>query len=365
MTDVFLAVFLALGLLYCSLVFAFVFGIYRINDGYASNTPAVTVVVPAHNEADQLPACLTSLAAQTYSPEHTEIIVVNDRSTDQTLQIAQSWSNQLPGLQILSVEQSLHACPKKNALAQGIRAGTGTLILVTDADCRPPPDWISATVRCFEPEVGMVLGFAPLTWDGGFLNGLLALQSLVVNGLAAGSAGVGFPLTCSGRNLAYRRTAFEEVGGFNAIGHILGGDDVLLMHEIAHQTAWRIRFNPDKSAAVPSNPHADRQFQRQVRYQSKAIHGTTLVLILAFAIYIFHLLLGFGPLFFGSNPSLWLAWGSIWTAKILADGLLLGYTALRFESPTALCWFPILECLLIPYIVVFCALGVLKPSRWR
>jgi hypothetical protein len=211
----------------------------------------------------------------------------------------------------------------------------------------------------------MVLGFAPLTWDGGFLNGLLALQSLVVNGLAAGSAGVGFPLTCSGRNLAYRRTAFEEVGGFNAIGHILGGDDVLLMHEIAHQTAWRIRFNPDKSAAVPSNPHADRQFQRQVRYQSKAIHGTTLVLILAFAIYIFHLLLGFGPLFFGSNPSLWLAWGSIWTAKILADGLLLGYTALRFESPTALCWFPILECLLIPYIVVFCALGVLKPSRWR
>ena len=137
------------------------------------------------------------------------------------------------------------------------------------------------------------------------------------------------------------------------------------MRQIAAKTAWKIRFNPDVAASVPSDPHPDWQFHRQVRYQSKAIHYGTPVLILALAVYIFHLLLGIGPFWAGLNLSLWSLLGPVLAVKILADGLLLGSAALRFENPVVLCWFPVLECLLIPYVVVFCALGVLKPARWN
>ena len=226
-----------------------------------------------------------------------------------------------------------------------------------------PRTWIASTVRAFDPDVGMVAGYAPLVPKSGLLSRLLALQSLVVSALAAGSMGLGLPLTCTGRNLAYRRSAFHDAGGFEPIGHIRGGDDVLLMRRIASQTAWRIRFNPE--ATVSSSPHTDGIYQRQVRYQSKAVYYGNSVLLVAVSIYIFHLILAAGPLLAWQEPAFLFPFGLIAAAKILADWLLL-YGAARLFKARQLLWsFPIMELLAVPYIVLFCALGAFSLSRWK
>ncbi len=338
-------------------------GLSRLSQGRNAHNPDVTVVVPARNEAHRVEACLAALAAQTYPPEHTEVIVVDDRSTDDTSSRALVWTHRIPGLRVVRATGGPFACPKKNALHLGIHSGAGEIILTTDADCAPSPDWIASTVRAFDPDVGVVAGYAPLIPKSGLLSRMLALQSLVVSALAAGSMGLGFPLTCTGRNLAYRRSAFHDAGGFEPIGHIRGGDDVLLMRRIASRTAWRIRFNPE--ASVSSSPHTDGLYGRQVRYQSKAVYYGNSVLLVAVSIYIFHLILAAGPLLAWQEPAFLFPFGLIAAAKILADWLLL-YGAARLFNARQLLWsFPIMELLAVPYIVVFCALGAFSLSRWK
>ncbi len=350
-------------ILYVFLACAFRTGLSRLSAGRNAERPDVTVVVAARNEAKRIDGCLEALSRQTYPPEHTQVIVVDDRSTDDTACRALSWTGRIPGLKVVRATGGPFACPKKSALKMGIHSGAGEIILTTDADCIPSSGWIASSVRAFDPEVGMVAGQAPLVPRRGLLSGLLALQSLVVAALAAGSMGLGFPLTCSGRNLAYRRSAFHDAGGFEPIGHIRGGDDVLLMRRIASRTAWRVRFNPD--ASVSSYPHTDGLYRRQVRYQSKAVHYGISVLLVALSLYIFHVLLAAGPFLALRHPALWFPFGLMAAVKILADWLLLSRAARRFNARQVLWLFPLLELIAVPYIVLFCALGALAPSHWK
>lgn len=326
--------------------------------------PSVTVVVCAHNEADFIGTCLAAIAAQTYDTEQTEVIVVDDRSTDETGKIARSWSDRIPHLIVLPVTDRRLGCPKKNALSHGLAAAGGRIILTTDADCAPSPGWIASTVASFTEGVGVVIGPAPLTDPGSKFSPILIFQALLVNALAAGSAGIGIPLTCSGRNLAFRRKAFDQTGGYEPIGDIIGGDDVLLMRRIRAQ-GWRVVFNQDEQATVTSPAHLDRIWSRQIRYQSKARYYGLRILSVAILIYILHVLLLASPLWVWLAPdTLPILW-SVLVVKAVADGVFLWRAARRLGYRRILRWFPIVEILAIPYIAIFCALGTLRPSTWN
>lgn len=350
---------------YLLLIAAFSLGLfrkYRLRPG-CDRGLSVSVIVPARNETGNVDACLRALVAQTYPSEQVEIIVVDDRSTDGTADRVADWARRSAHIRCVAVAERYCECPKKNALWHGIAQSRGEIVFTTDADCRPGPRWIASTLAHFAPEVGMVIGHAPLLRNERALSGLLSLQALIVSTLAAGSAGIGFPLTCSGRNLAYRRKTFDAVDGFAEIGHIVGGDDVLLMRQVAQKSAWKIRFNAD--AFVPSAAHADNLIYRQARYQSKAIHSGVPVLILAVAVYIFHAVLLTLPVLYWVDAELFFATGVCLIAKVIADAVFLLAGATRFKSLKLLWWFPVLEILIVPYIVVVCALGTCSSFKWK
>jgi biofilm PGA synthesis N-glycosyltransferase PgaC len=356
---------IATGAIYGALLLSFRLGIALLRNGNSPQQFSVTVVIPASNEAHNIEACLEALSNQTYPAELIEIIVVDDNSTDETVEQARKWIPRTPNLKVLSANTDIYVCPKKNALAQGIRAGSGDIILTTDADCQPSPRWIASTVSCFGPMIGMVAGFAPLNPQTGVLGHLLAFQSLAVNALAAGSIGMGFPLSCSGRNLAYRRTTFDQAGGFDTIGHIRGGDDVLLMRAILTRTNWRIGFNPDPEAQVSSKPHLDSLYRRQLRYQSKSIHFGIPVLILLATVYIFHITLA-ALMFLALNQLKFQVLSLILVgAKLALDGALIWRVASPLQSKNLLVWFPLAEILALPYVILIGGLGAVIPSRWK
>ncbi len=362
-----LAIYLTTSLcaVYFILIAIFLFGLFRRSRRVNGRRLSVSVIVPARNEATNIDACLRALAAQTYPDDHLEIIVVDDQSTDDTADRIDKWTRCLPHLSRVSVTHQDYDCPKKNALWQGIKHARGDIIFTTDADCQPGPNWIISTLAHFASDVGIVIGHAPLLQNKKALSGLLSLQALIVSTLAAGSAGIGFPLTCSGRNMAYRRKAFDEANGFNDIGHIIGGDDVLLMRQIAQKSAWKIRFNADADAFVPSASHPDNLINRQVRYQSKTIHYGIPTLILALAVYIFHVILATLPILFWIDAELFSVVGSCLAIKVIADAVFLLLGGIRFKSLKLLLWFPVLEILIIPYIVIICALGTFSPFKWK
>lgn len=319
----------------------------------------MTVLVAARNEEASIEACLNALSQQDYQGLH--IVVVNDRSDDATGKRARAWRDRIPNLDVVEVTRTILHCPKKNALATGVERATGEIVLTTDADCTPPSTWVSDTVACFGPDVGAVIGPAPLTGEG-FLDGLLAVQALVVSAIAAGSAGLGAPVTCSGRNFAFRRKAFDNVGGYSPIGDRVGGDDVFLMLAIASHPDWRVVFN--STSPVPSPAHTDRLLGRQLRYQSKTLHAGGLTLISAFVVYIFHVAL-LVALFAAWFQPEWLPVVlSLAIVKLASDGLFLFRAAHRLPRTATLAWFPLVEVISIPYIALISAIGAVRSSTW-
>ena len=360
---IYLAVLIGLTVLYVVVTTGLTWGLSRRITSQSTDSPTITVLIAAHNESRNIVTCLDALKKQTYVRDLIQVIVIDERSTDGTGDIAGRIVDDLNAWEVIRVEHVSLQCPKKNALKVGMARATGSIILTTDADCIPSPDWISSTVSVFGRGTGLVAGPAPLVDSGGKLARLLIFQSLLVDALTAGSIGIGFPLSCSGRNLAFRREAYEEAGGYDAIGHIVGGDDVLLMRRI-HRYGWRIAYNHDPTSTVPSRAHRDRQWSRQIRYQSKARHYGASVLSVAIPIYILHVLLLVSPLLAWLTPqTIPILWSAL-SIKATADGVFLWRALSRHGQLKIMRWFPLVELLTIPYIAVFSALGTRRRTSW-
>jgi len=107
----------------------------------------LSFVVPAYNEEAYLGACLESILQQTRGLEHlTEIIVVNNASTDRTRDIALSY----PRVQL--VDELRKGLPY--ARQAGFLASTGTLIANVDADSRLSPGWVDKVLTIFREYEG-------------------------------------------------------------------------------------------------------------------------------------------------------------------------------------------------------------------
>jgi glycosyltransferase involved in cell wall biosynthesis len=106
----------------------------------------LSFVVPAYNEETYLPACLESILDQTRElpPHLTEVIVVNNASTDATREVALRY----PGVTVVDE-------PRKGltfARQAGFAASSGELIANVDADSRLTPGWVTNVLRTFDAE---------------------------------------------------------------------------------------------------------------------------------------------------------------------------------------------------------------------
>ncbi len=107
--------------------------------------PEVSVIIPAFNAEATLEACLRAVTAQRGPHPPYEVIVVDDGSTDTTAAIAQSW-----GVRVLTKPHGGTASARNH----GVAHSAGDILLFTDADCEPAPDWLQSLVRAFtDPSV--------------------------------------------------------------------------------------------------------------------------------------------------------------------------------------------------------------------
>jgi len=232
------------GVPYILLMVMVVVGMFRPGPRERSSArPSVTVVVPAHDEEDDLPGTLESLAAQRYDGE-LEFVIVDDRSTDGTRRVIEAFAARDPRFRLVSVtEPSRKLAPKVNAVDHGIRASTGALILATDADCRYHPEWVAGMVSHFTPDVAMVVGYVSTSRPGAARTLLQRFESVDWFTLMLVSRSLtrfGLKFASSANNLAYRRSAFEAVGGFGAAGRAPSGDEDLLTQKLGRLPGMRV-----------------------------------------------------------------------------------------------------------------------------
>jgi glycosyltransferase involved in cell wall biosynthesis len=222
----------------------------------------VSVIVCAHNELVNLQKLLPVLFAQNY--RRFEVVVVNDRSTDGTLDYLLSAQQEYPTLKIVWLRyRPRHIRGKKYALTIGIRAAAYDKLLLTDADCLPlSPDWIRGMASRLEGDTTFVLGYSPYKRAKGILNHYIRYETLLSGALYLTAAIEGRPYMGVGRNLAYRKSFFMQQKGFYRHIHITGGDDDLFVNEHATSDNTRIAIAP--AAQVLSRPKTNwKEYYRQ------------------------------------------------------------------------------------------------------
>ena len=289
--------------------------------------PSVSVLVAAKDEEQNLEACLESLLNQNYPADRYEVAVVDDRSADRTPQIIAAFQTRYPNLKSLRIEQDpVGLTGKQNALRQGIQMCEGEVILNTDADCAAPPGWAASMAQRFTEEVGLVIGVT-LTHARDAKAPLLAkVQSLdlaALMGMAVGSAGWNAPISCIGNNFAYRKAAFDEVGGYEAMGPALTEDGQLL--RMIHRSGrWKISAAIDPESAMITEPEtAWRDFYRQrLRWILGGFEMNSIPLHMMRVMMAYYWYLIFSPAVLLIWPELWIATAAGAGSKLAADFIL-------------------------------------------
>jgi cellulose synthase/poly-beta-1,6-N-acetylglucosamine synthase-like glycosyltransferase len=236
-----------------------------------------SVVIAARNEHDNITACLDTVLAQSLPEERYEVIVVDDRSTDDTRALAEKAAAGRTGVTVLAVDHlPAGSAPKKHAVSVGVAAARHPVVLFTDADCRVPSSWLESIDRHFAPDVGVVQGITsyPSSDDGGFLLAFQAIDFLSHGIVAAGGIGAGLPINSNANNLAIRREALLEAGGYGESAGVVSGDDDLLVQRVWRSRRWRIRFMTDPTGAVETFPQTTigDMLNQRAKWGSATIH---------------------------------------------------------------------------------------------
>jgi cellulose synthase/poly-beta-1,6-N-acetylglucosamine synthase-like glycosyltransferase len=220
----------------------------------AFRTP-ISIVLAARNEEHTIAACLDALLAQDYPRDLFEIIVINDHSEDATAdRVNQRIRSTSHRLQLLKLDEGTG---KKKALAKGIGAASGELIVTTDADSLAGPLWLKTIATYYEThQPDLILGPVQLAPASSLFQRIQALEFTGIVGCGAALCGLGMPIYGNGANIAYRKASYLKANGFSSHEHIASGDDMLLMQDIAKQNG-KISFLRSADAIVNTCPSKD------------------------------------------------------------------------------------------------------------
>lgn len=215
--------------------------------------PFVSVVIAARNEQNNIVKCINSLKYLIYPKELYEIIIVNDRSTDKTKEtVLKSIEGHKNFTLIDSSENITKIFPgKANAIDCGIKVSRGEIIMMTDADCIIPPEWIRETVKYYDEETGMVCGYTRINDANGFSSKVQSLDWLYLLSTAIGSSGLNRTLACIGNNLTFRKKVYDETGGYGEIKYSVT-EDLALMKAVRN-AGYKIKFPVNPLSAITTD----------------------------------------------------------------------------------------------------------------
>ncbi len=239
----------------------------------------VSVVVPIYNGEQDIPGLIDCLVKQTYSPELTQYILVDNNSKDATGELLSSKAEDLKsqGFTILVLAeneiQSSYAARNK-----GIKNATGEIIAFTDADCRPQPDWLSQLVAPFSKEnVGIVAGEIVALPGKSLLEKYAERQELMSQKFLLDHPFCPYGQTA---NLAIRTEIFTKIGLFRP--YLTTGGDADICWRIQKETHWQLEYAPE---AIISHRHRSswQEFKRQWQRYGRSnrylhqLHGVDLM----------------------------------------------------------------------------------------
>jgi glycosyltransferase involved in cell wall biosynthesis len=232
-----------------------------------SSFPSVSVVVCARSEAHNLVELIPLIMDQDY--EQFELVVINDRSWDDTKDILEAFKIKYKNLHVIHIEEGEHQkfFGKKMGITLGIKGARFNHFLFTDADCRPASRlWLKQMASAFSQQHQLVLGFSPFEKSKGFLNKVIRYDAFHIALQYLSYARSGVPYMGIGRNMGYTRQMFFHNKGFKNHYHINSGDDDLFVNENATRTNTTIQIQPESHVITRAKKTWEAWFIQKKRH---------------------------------------------------------------------------------------------------
>jgi glycosyltransferase involved in cell wall biosynthesis len=330
-------------------------------------TVPVSVIVCAKNEAENLLNFLPSIISQDY--KDFEIVLINDASSDNTLEIMEDFSKKHEHVKIVDVKNNeAFWGNKKYALTLGIKTSKYDQLLFTDADCKPLSNqWIKEMTFHFTNDHTIVLGYSGYSKvKKSFLNKLIRFETLITAIQYFSFAKIGLPYMGVGRNLAYTKKSFFDANGF--VDHIKlpSGDDDLFINQIASNKNTAICFSKESfTESVPKSTFKTWIKQKR-RHISTAKHYKLKHKLLLALFYSSNLLFWFLSLLLFVEMYHWQYVIGLFVFRLLIQYLVLSHSSEKLDEKDLLIWFPVLEiALIIIQLVIFINNLISKPNFWK
>ncbi|MCX2742432.1 glycosyltransferase [Mangrovivirga sp. M17] len=231
--------------------------------------PPLSIVVAAHNEKENLKKLIPSVLGQNY-PEF-ELIIVNDRSRDQTNLILEKYSND-KRICIVNIDTTPSGRDsKKNAILQGINKAKYEHLIFTDADCRPVSDnWLNSYGEIYSctPKTQVILGYSPHFPTSGLLGRFIEFETATTLLVYMGKAIKGKPYMAVGRNMSYTKSFFKQSGGFSSFINVTGGDDDIIINRYAKKDFTKVNTSPESAVFTFAKKNLKAYIKQKKRHLS-------------------------------------------------------------------------------------------------
>ncbi|TFH36533.1 MAG: glycosyltransferase [Bacteroidia bacterium] len=327
------------------------------------NLPLLSVIIPFRNEAASLPAIIEDLALQEWPRSLTEIILIDDGSTDNSFAEAAMLAARIDNCRVIRNEGS----GKKQAIAFAIGITSGDIIVTTDADCRLNHGWLTGIARVYnETGAEVITGAVYPLPNPGILNQLLHLEMMAIHSVSWATSVINHPVMASGANLAFTREV--SAGYIDFIRpSISSGDDMFLLHH-AKRDRRKIVFNYSEGAEVLTLPPTGllRLIKQRIRWSSKgfkyrdsdtillgAVTSLTNIFLISFLV-----LSAFIPGFFRIAAAAWFL-------KSVPDFLILLRAASVLNRRRLLLWFLPLHLIYPVYVLLVSFAGIIYRPPWK
>lgn len=261
--------------------------------------PVFSIVITVHDNAKELERNLPAILNQNY-PVGFEVIVVDESSTDETVDVLKRLKNTYSNLYTTFIPETSHYLSRRKlALTIGIKAAKNEWLIITDADCCPQSEfWLQTIAKYCTEKNDMVIGYANYSRNA---KTFYRFEHLLTTCYAMLAAHKGAAFRCNCRNLAIRKSIFMEHNGFLKNLRYLRGEYDFIVNEFAikertaivtEEDGKLVQDEPSKKKwknehvfYMETRRHLERKFANRILFNIDNIllHITYLAEIIAFA----------------------------------------------------------------------------------
>ena len=378
---------LVVSVLYALTILGFTFGWFRIKrwkcDALASTK--LSVVIPVRNEEENIEKLLEDLAGQNYPFELFEVIVVDDHSTDGTVDVINRIKNQDARRKTQDARRKTKYSilntqffklikndgeGKKAAIRMGVEMAQGDLIVTTDGDCRVGPEWLMNIATYYEKyKPRLISGPVVMEETSGLFRSFQSMEFMSLVASGAGSIGIGMPIMCNGANLAFEKEAYLQASNEKDLKYA-SGDDIFLLLRIKKTFGRQsIRFLQSQEAIVETHSKGSlRSYLKQrLRWVSKSKgYRDPVIISVALIVFLFNLSLILCSILAHQSLELSQVTAAMWLGKVVIDlPLIMGFSMFAKRDKIMGCYL-IFAIGYVLFATVMAVVGNLPPGySWK